>query len=35
MDKASRKIGYISCAVLFFASLMLVGWGSDPKTRQP
>ncbi len=30
MDKASRKIGYISCAVLFFASLMLVGWGSDP-----
>ncbi len=29
MDKASRKIGYISCAVLFFASLMLVGWGSD------
>lgn len=32
MNKASRKFGYISCAVLFFASFMLVGWGSSDPT---
>lgn len=32
MNRASRKVGYVSCFILLFASLMLTGWGgSDPK----